>query len=418
MVTDFCRQARFCIALFFCFAPILQSYADEVERYRFEEGEPLTYKTTVNVVVDSARESKYFEHLSKSNAKTNVTFDLAYQLLPIAREQWWKVRLVLDEVKRTIRRGGDVQTAVLDRAKLKSRRLTTGDMLNINVWELDLPSEPNGESESEYAAKPAQSQWQGAKIDKAEKVSVPEDLFDRPILTWFASDGTLQGFEDRTEAQEIMEGLNLKECIKLLITPLPSKELKPGVSWTREEDVDLPEPPLKGEKYEPLKLELLYAVKSTERAGESRCARIAVHGRFSRDGLWIPIGQEKRKYLIWTTYVTKLENCIDGELVYDLEQKLMRASSVSNVYHYSTTEARKVDNYRGKVLMDTRVQARITSALVEPSQMEATLHNDKSALADTNSAPSDGPEVQILTAQTLNKTAEKTHNNNDQRNRQ
>jgi hypothetical protein len=394
MSTDSCRQGRFCIALLFCFAPILQSYADEVERYRFEEGEPLTYKTTVNVVVDSARESKYFEHLSKSNAKTNVTFDLDYQLLPIAHEQWWKVRLVLDQVKRTISRGREVETAVLDRAKLNSRRLTTGDMLNQNVWELDLPGESSSEDESEYTAEPIKSQWQGAKINKAEKVSVPEDLFDRPILTWFASDGTLQGFEDRTEAQEIMEGLNLKECIKLLITPLPSKELKRGISWKRDEEVDLPEPPLKGEKYEPLKLELIYTIKSIEQVRDSRCARIAVRGRFARDGLWIPIGQEKRKYLIWTTYVTKLEECIDGELVYDLEQKVMRASSVSNVYHYSTTEARKVDNYRGKVLMDTHVQARITSAFAAPSQMTAGGDEKNSAVAEANTAASNSPEDQ------------------------
>jgi hypothetical protein len=355
----------------------------------------------VSIVVDSARESKYFEHFSKSNSKTNVTFDLDYQLLPIAHEQWWKVRLVLDQVKRTISRGGEVETASLDRDKLKRRRLTNGDMLNLNIWELDLGTEPKAEEESEHAAEPIKSPWPGAKIDKAEKVRVPEDLFARPILTWFAPDGTLRGFEDRTEAQEIMEGLNLKECIKLLIPPLPSKELKAGVNWTREEEVDLPEPPLKGGKYEPLKLELVYTIKSIERVGESRCARIAVHGRFARDDLWIPIGEEKRKYLIWTTFVTKLEDRIDGELIYDLEQKVMRASSVSNAYHYSTIDARKVDNYRGKVLMDTRVQAQITSALVEPAQMETTANPDKPAVADANTGASDASEGQKHTGKFL-----------------
>jgi hypothetical protein len=407
MKVELCQRSQFWSLLLFSFASVLPCYASEIERYRFEEGEPLTYKTTVAVVVDSARESKYFEHFSKSNAKTNITFDLDYQLLPIAQEQWWKVRLVLDQVKRTISRGREVETAVLNRAKLKSRRLTTGDMLNLNVWGLDLPSEPNSEDESEHAPEPAESQRQGARIEKAQKVRTAEDLFDRPILTWFAPDGTLQGFEDRTEAQEIMEGLNLKECIKLLIAPLPSKELKPGVSWTREEEVELPEPALNGEKSEPLKLQLIYTIKSIGRVDESSCARITVHGRFARDGLWIPIGQEKRKYLIWTTYVTKLEDHIDGELLYDLEQKLMRASSVSNFYHYSTTEARKVDNYRGKVLLDTSVQVRITSALAEPAQMEATVDHDKSAVAGANPTASDGPEVQILTSQTSNKTAEK-----------
>jgi hypothetical protein len=172
------------------------------------------------------------------------------------------------------------------------------------------------------------------------------------------------------------------------------------VSWTREEEVDLPEPLLKGEKYEPLKLELVYTIKSIARIGDGRCVRISVHGRFARDGLWIPIGQEKRKYLIWTTYVTKLENCIDGELVYDLEQKLMRASSVSNVYHYSTTEARKVDNYRGKVLMDTRVQARITSALVDQPKMEAAADRER-AVADANTTSSDSPEDQKQSSNVL-----------------
>jgi hypothetical protein len=395
----------FWTALLFFFAPILPMDAGEVERYSFQEGEPLTYQTKIAIVVDSARESKYFEHFTKSNAKTNVTFDLDYQLLPIAHEQWWKVRLVLDQVKRTIGRGGEVETAVLDRAKLKSRRVSIGDMLNMNIWELGLSTEARGKDEPEQPAEPAKGP--SAKIDKAQKASAPEDLFDDPILTWFASDGTLEGFEDRTEAQEIMEGLNLKECIKLLIPPLPSKELKAGVSWTREEEVELPEPPLEGEKYEPLKLQLIYTIKNIERVGKSMCARIAVHGRFVRDGLWIPIAREKRKYLIWTTFVTKLEDRIDGELVYDLDQKVMRASSVNNAYHYSNTDARKTDNYRGKVIMDTSVQAQVTSALVEPTQVAASVDHDNPAVADANSSASNGPEVQILTSQTLNKTAEK-----------
>jgi hypothetical protein len=407
MSADLWRQSWFWSALLFCFAPVLPSYAGEVEQYRFEEGEPLAYKTIVTVVADAGKESKYFEHLSKFKDKTNVRFELDYELLPIAHEHWWKVRLVLDQVKRTIDRGGKLETSVFDRAKLKSQGLSTVDMLNLNIWELDLASEPNTEDESQQAAEPDKSPSRGAKNDKAEKVSGPEDLFDRPILTWFAPDGTLQGFEDRTETQEIMEGLNLKECIKLLIPPLPSNELKPGVSWIREEEVDLPEPPLKGQKYEPLKLQLTYTVKSVERVGASRCARIAVHGRFARDGLWIPINEEKWKYLVWTTFITKLEDRTDGEFVYDLEQKIMRASSVSNTYHYSTMSARKIDNYRGKVLTDTSVQAQVRSTLIEPEQVGAADGRDKPAVADGNSAASNGPEVQILTSQTLNKTAEK-----------
>jgi hypothetical protein len=409
MNADFWRRWQFCSALLFCFGMILPSYAGEVERYRFEEGEPLTYKTMVGVVVDAARESKYFEHFSKANAKTNVRFDLDYQLLPIAHEQWWKVRLVLDQAKRTVNRDGDVETAILDRAKLKRRRMTNAEMMNLNVWELGLSTAANSGENSEDASEPAKSPWPGPKVHKAKKARGPEDIFDDPILTWFAPDGTLEGFEDRMQAEEIMEGLNLKECIKLLIVPLPSKELKAGVSWTREEEVDLPEPALKGEKCEPLKLQLVYTVKSVERVGENRCARIGVHGRFARDGLRIPIAEEMRKYLVWTTFVTKLEDRIDGELVYDLEQKVMRASSVSNAYYYSTTEARKADNYRGKVLRDTSVQAQITSALVEPAETEAAADQDESTVAEANSADSDGPEVQILTAQTLNKTAKKKH---------
>jgi hypothetical protein len=392
MNADFWRRSQCWSPLLFCFVTILPSYAGELERYRFEEGEPLTYKTTLTVVVDSARESKYFEHFSKSNAKTNVRFDLDYQLLPIAHEQWWKVRLVLDQVKRTINRGGEVETAVLDRAKLKSRRMTNSDMMNLNIWELDLGNETKSEDESEYVAEPIKNPRPGAKIYKAKKARDPEDLFDRPILTWFASDGTLQGFEDRTEAEEIMEGLNLKECIKLLIAPLPSKELKAGLSWAREEEVDLPEPPLKGEKYEQPKWEVAYKIKSIERVGENRCARIAVHGRFARDGLWIPIAQETRKYLVWKTMVTKLEDTIDGELLYDLDQKVMRASTVKNTYQYSTCEARKVDNYRGKILEDTSVEARMTSTLVEETQMEAAAEADNPAIADTNTADPNASE--------------------------
>jgi len=387
MSADLWRQSRFWSALLFCFAPVLPSYAGEVERYRFEEGEPLTYKTIVTVVADAGKESKYFEHLSKSKDKTNVRFELDYELMPIAHEQWWKVRLVLDQVKRTTDRGGKVETSVFDRAQLKSQRLSVGDMLNLNVWELGLDTV--GEDEDEQPAEPAKGSGSGAAIEKTEKVRVPEDLFDRPILAWFASDGTLHGFEDRTEVQEIMEGLNLKECIKLLMPPLPGRELKAGVTWTREEEVDLPEPPLKGEKYEPLKLQLTYTVKSVERVGASRCARIAVHGRFARDGLSIPIGEERWKYLTWTTSITKLEDRTDGEFVYDLEQKTMRSSSVSNTYHYSTMSARKIDNYRGKVLTDTSVQAQVRSTLIEPEQMGAADGRDKPAVANANTAASD-----------------------------
>jgi hypothetical protein len=407
MNADFWRQSRSCSALFFCFAAILPTYAGEVERYRFQEGEPLTYKTHVAVVVDSARESKYFEHFSKSHGKTKVTFDLDYQLLPIAHEQWWKVRLVLDQVKRTIDRDGSVETATFDRDKLKSLGLSAGDMLNQNVWELGLSSEGQSEDEPEHLAEPAKSSSPTAKIDATEKVRVPEDLFDRPILTWFAADGTLQGFEDRTELQEITEGLDLKECIKLLIPPLPSEHLKPGVSWSRNEPVDLPEPPLKGEKYEPPKWDVTYTIKSVDRIGDSLCARIALRGRFARDGLWIPIAQEIRKYLVWKTMITKLEESIEGELLYDIDQKVTRASTVKNTYNYSTVQARKVDNYRGKILMNTSMQAQVTSALIEQTPMEATADPEKPAVADASSAASNEPDVQILTSRTLNKTAEK-----------
>jgi hypothetical protein len=386
--------SQYWIALFFSLATILHSYAGEVERYRFQEGEPLTYKTHVAVVVDSAGESKYFEHFSKSHDKTKFTFDLDYQLLPIAHEQWWKVRFVLDQVKRTIDRDGDVETAMFDRAKLKSQRLSAADMLNLNVWELGFRTEGKSEDKQEYSAEPAKASSPSAKTDKTEKARCPEDLFDRPILTWFASDGTLQGFEDRTELQEIMEGLDLKECIRLLIPPLPSEDLKPGVSWSRNEAVDLPEPPLKGEEYEQPKWDVTYRIKSVDRVGDRLCARIALRGRFARDGLWIPIAQETRKYLVWKTMITKLEESIEGELLYDIDQKVMRASTVKNTYNYSTVEARKVDNYRGKILMDTRVQTQMTSALVEQKQMEAKAEPDSPAVADANTAAPNSSENQ------------------------
>jgi hypothetical protein len=393
-------------SVLFGFAAILHSYASEVERYRFEEGEPLTYKTRVTIVVDTARESKYFEHFGKSNGKTNVSFDLDYQLLPIAHEQWWKVRLVLDQVNRTIDRDGKVETATFDRAKLKSQQLSAGDMLNLDVWGLGLDTEQKADDEQEQTTAVPKSSPPTTKIDKTEKVRVPEDLFDQPILTWFASDGTLEKFENRAELEEIMEGLDLKECIKLLIPPLPNEELKVGVSWTRQEDVDLPEPPLKGQNYERPTWQLTYTVKSIEHVGESMCARIAVRGTFAREGLWIPIAQQTRKYLIWTTMITKLQDQIDGEFVYDLEQKVMRASTVKNTYRYSTVEARKADNYRGQILTDTNLQTRITSALVEtaPGQAESG-SNVPSAPSPMNHATSDVSNeiTQIFANQTFNK---------------
>jgi hypothetical protein len=385
--------------LLFGFAAVMRGYAGEADRYQFREGEPLAYKTQVAVVVDTAGQSKYFEHFGKAKRKTNVTFDIEYQLLPIAHERWWKVRLVLDQVKRTTEHDGQADTAIFDRSKLKTQQLSVGDMLNLNVWDLGVAAQEKIEDEQEHAETSADDAAPVPAPPKAEKVRVPEDLFERPILTWFSSDGTLERFEDRTEMQEIMDGLDLKECIKLLIPPLPAGELKAGFTWTREEDVDLPAPPLKGEEYEPPKWQLTYTVKSLEQIGERLCARIAVRGRFARAGLWIPIAKEKRKYLVWTTMITKLEDRIDGEFVYDVADKVMRASTVRNSYNYSTVEARKIDNYRGQILNDVTVQTRITSALVESAENDAANNAVGHASNDTGRVATNtafhGPEQTI-----------------------
>jgi hypothetical protein len=322
----------------------------------------------------------------------------------------WKVRLVLDQVKRAINRDGEVDTATFDRTQLKRQQLSVGDMLNLNIWEMGLRTEQKGEDEPEETTTPPSHPSLGPKVEKTQRVHVPEDLFDRPILTWFAPDGTLEDFEDRSETQQIMDGLDLKECIKLLIPPLPSVELKTGVSWTRKEPVDLPEPALNGRKYEPMTWTLTYTIKSVERIGERLCARIAVRGTFARDGLWIPVAEEKRKYLIWTTMITKLQDRIDGEYLYDVEQKVMRASTISNTYNYSTVEARKEDNYRGQILTENSLQTRITSALVEPAQASRDPGDSSRPGVSTDNMTSDTSKEIDLTfaSQTFNEPKPKS----------
>jgi hypothetical protein len=381
------------IALIFSLAAIAQGAPENVERYEFREGEPLAYKTQVAVVVDTATESKYFEHSGKSKGKQNLTFDLEYQLMPIAHERFWKIRLVLDQVKWTINDDGEIETAIFDRAQLRSHGLSVGDMLNLNVWELGLSNKKEDGPDETDANTATNDLSLPPRIEKAQKVHVPEDLFERPILTWFAPDGTMQGFEDRSETQEIMAGLDLKECIRLLITPLPESEIRAGLSWSREEAVDLPEPTLKEQNFESMKWTLSYTIESVERVGERLCARIALRGRFAREGLWIPIRQQKRKYLIWTTMITKLQDRIDGEFLYDIEQKLMRASTVSNTYKYSTVEARKADNYRGQILSDHSLQTRITSALIDSAQEAPTRPGDSAAQAAPTKTGRSNPQA-------------------------
>jgi len=315
--------------LFFYSTGVFSAVAEDTARYRFEEGEPLTYKTEVGVTNESLVATRFYDQSDKSRHNESLALTMNYQLMPIVQQGdgLWKMRLLLNQVEQIVNRDGYVQKKTLDRAALQAT-----------------------------SSKPG--------LIPAREVHGPEDLFDEPLLVWIKSNGILQKFEDRTELQQVIPGINLKECIELVLPPLLVSDLQEGTQWTRDVPVDLPATPIEGHQPEPMTLKLDYAVRKIESIDGRRCARIALKGRFVRDGLSIPIRQEEMKYLIWTTSITRVADQVEGEFIFDLSKRTMRTSEITSVYNYATLAGRKQDKYRGRITSENEIRTRLVSRLV------------------------------------------------------
>ncbi len=354
--------------------------------YRFEEGEPLAYQIKVGVTNDIIADSHFYDQSEKSRHNESLALIVDYQLMPIAQTEGgvWKVRLVLNQVEQTVNRDGDVKQKTFDREALRRHQISGSALMKMNRWDFS----PRFDA-SEEAARPKPGQTPPREIHSAE------DLVDEPMLVWIQSNGTLKKFEDRTELQQIMPGFDLRECIELVLPPLLASDLKEGTEWTRELPVDLPEPPLSEHPPEPMTLKLCYAVRKTEMINGMHCARIALNGRFARDGLSIPIRKEEIKYLIWTTSITKLADQVDWEFIYDLDQKVMRTSEVNSTYKYTTLAGRKEDKHRGRITSDNTIRTRLVSRLMTASP------NDPGNDERVSPKESKAPEAQQTTVPVL-----------------
>src|SRR5437867_2625932 len=341
--------------LFFYSTGVFSAVAEDTDWYRFEEGEPLTYKMEVGVTNETLIATHFYDQSDKSRHNESLALTMDYQLMPIVQQGdgLWKMRLLLNQLEQIVNRDGDVQKKTLDRAALRDREISGSALMKKTIQD---HSSRLGAPEEATSSKPG--------LIPAREVHSPEDLFDEPLLVWIKSNGILQKFEDRTELQQVIPGINLKECIELVLPPLLVSDLQEGTQWTRDVPVDLPATPIEGDQPEPMRLKLDYAVRKIESIDGRRCARIALKGRFVRDGLSIPIRQEEMKYLIWTTSITRVADQVEGEFIFDLSKRTMRTSEITSVYNYATLAGRKQDKYRGRITSENEIRTRLVSRLV------------------------------------------------------
>lgn len=376
-------------ALIFYFTGALSASTEDAAWYRFQEGEPLAYKMKVDVTNYTLADSHFFDQSEKSRHNESLALTVDYELMPIAQKEngLWKVRLLLNRVEQTVNRDGDIKQKTLDREALRDHEISGSAIMKMGMRNYS----PRPDDAALNTTGPTPDQMLGREIHTAE------DLFDEPLLVWIKPNGFLQKFEDRTELQQVMPGIDLKECIELALPPLLTSELKEGTQWSREVPVDLPAPPLDGHQPEPMTLKLCYTVRKTEKINGTRCARIALSGRFARDGLSIPVRKEEMKYLIWTTSITRLADQVEGEFIYDLEQKVMRTSEINSTYNYTTLAGRKEDKHRGRITSDNTIRTRLVSRLVTSSPNEPG-NDARTAPKDSNAPETKQKTLSVLSA--------------------
>ena len=267
-----------------CASLTFSSFGGGAAQYRFEEGEPLAYHTDLLVTNHTSATAEHFERAGNSARQSDVALSFDYQLMPIAKDERgaWKVRVVLDRARHTQHRDGETKAKDFSRSELASSQVNASQILKVDLME-------------DMASRAAARMRAEAQTNQSTVVELhdPDDLFAEPILAWFAPDGQLQNFQYRTELQQVMPGFNLKECLQLATPVLPALALETGVSWTREVSVDLPATPLVDAPLAPMKSKLTYVVCGSATVDGKRCLRIGVQGKFSRDGLTIPIAKEE-----------------------------------------------------------------------------------------------------------------------------
>jgi hypothetical protein len=320
--------------------------------YRFEAGEPLAYKLQLTATNETVVDSRYFATTGQTEKKGSASFSLNYQFMPILQDEKgvWKIRLVLDQAGHVIREGGETKEKTYHRDAFPTYQVSASEIMKINLAQYSIGKQVfNDDTNATSQLKP-----HGA-----------EDLFDQPILAWLSPNGILENFEDRTEMHQLMPGVDLKECLKVILPSLPPDDLKAGSTWSRDVPLGFPETPL--HPVEPMKLTLRFAVETVEKIEGRDCARMTVHGKFARAGLSVPIRHEIIKYLRWTFSIGRIEDSVDGEFVFDLERGTLRSSAIETAYSYSTFAVRKEDRGRGRIESQSIIRSRLVNTLVPPA---------------------------------------------------
>ena len=354
------------VACHLCFLISPQSVAQNRLEYRFEEGEPLAYQLRMTIQSETVFATSLVQRSDRSTAKEEVGFTMDYQLMPIAlaEDGCWKIRLVLDQVSQTTDRDGEVKKNVFDRSDLRRHQISSSEVLRVKINPLGYlksqPEEATATGDKNSTAPPPAS----------------DDLFDRPILVWISSQGALQRFEDRTELQQVMPGVNLQKCIELALPTLAPDGTQEGSTWEKEIPVDLPATPLERPSLSPMILKCVFTALKIEKVNGKRCARISLNGHFVRDGLSIPIRKEVIKYLVWTTSVTRIDDEIHGTFFFDLDEKRLRSSELSSTYSFSTVAGRKEDDLRGQIRTENRIRMTLVNQIA-PTPATPTATSDR-----------------------------------------
>ena len=362
-----------------CASLAISSFGERSAQYRFEEGEPLAYHTDLLATNQTSTVAEHFQRAGKSARQSDVALSFDYQLMPIAREERgvWKMRVVLDQAQYAEHRDGETKTKNFSRSELAGFQINASQLLKLDL--------------TEYMVGRAVARMsEGAQTNQSAPVELhdPANLFEEPILAWFAPNGELKSVQYRKELQHVMPGFDLKECLQLATPVLPAFALETGVSWTREVTVDLPATPLPDARPAPMKSKLTYVVRGSATVDGKRCLRIGIQGKFSRDGLTIPIAKEEIYYLLWTVSISKITDEVEGEFVYDLDAGVIRSASVLSTYRFTTVAGRKADNYRGRITTENTIQTRLLNKLVSPAAIPPATGGESSPAAhDTSQAP-------------------------------
>lgn len=359
--------------MWLCFVLLSASpiYANQFAGYQFQEGEPLAYKMDVDVTTETSVDKQWVDRSDKTSYKKEINMGVDCRLMPISQSKdgTWKIRLVLDKTEQQNRTGGNIKKISFDRKAL-TRLFNGSKIANIDFSTSmdEFFNQHDKKTESNDVQKP-----------QPPSKSSPEELFDVPILIYITSYGGLNKFEDRAELQQVLPNLNLKDCMNLMLPSLPESGLQMNATWEVNTPVELPENPLGGYYAEPMSFTLHHAVKSVENINKQIYAKIGVSGFFKKEGLSIPIHQEEYKHLIWTTFISRLEEKIDGEYLFDLQRNIIHEVNIHSTFVVATYAWRKEDQHRSRTLTENTVHTHFISKCVPSSQPLANTAKNNAA---------------------------------------